>query len=127
MALSERGKSIAEQHKREMRRLKQARIEAARELEETLDATVVGVWGHLSTSGAREYPVYKKNREDSYFVVLGRKEGFESQDAPEYVRRQARRLLLGPRESIGDYETRSINPENTPNKLPIKPIEEFLS
>lgn len=124
--LSEAMLKKIEAFKQERRAMKQSRIEKARVLGEQVDAEVIGVWGHLTNIGAREYAVYKKKDEDFYFVILGRKEEFESYDAPEEIRKRAKRLVMGSRESIKEFEIKSIDPQRRPNGIPLRSIEEFL-
>lgn len=101
--LSPRGKQLEAIIEREQRERQLGYINNARALEEELRGNLVGVWGHLTGAGAREFAVYRKHEIDEYFVVLGQDEEQQS------------------------YITKPIDPEATPNGMSIRSIEEFLS
>jgi len=79
----------------------QAHIMQARKLEPLFDATVVGVWGYQTGSGGREHAVYKRNNEEAYFIVTGRKED--------------------------EFETKPFDPDTPPNQVKMQPVGEYLA
>lgn len=128
---------IAEEIRREHKELNRRRIEKVRELEPKLEAAVVGVWGHMTTIGGREYAVYKENDKEHYFVVMGKSENVVNIASDDERKRAIQELgtdiedkifIWGEeRKEIGGYVIKSIDPENTPNQRPVRSIEEFLN
>lgn len=99
--LTEEEKAIAARTRRSLWEQRKGNIERAKQLEPLLNATVMGVWGHRTGNGAREYAVFKRNDEDTHFVVIGRDEQ-------------------------GNYQTRPINPDNTPNQMKVRTVDEYI-
>lgn len=52
--------------------LKLQRLETAQSLEQRLNAEVVGICGHMTGNGAKEYAVYRDKETGSHFIIYAR-------------------------------------------------------
>ncbi|MEP7167397.1 MAG: hypothetical protein ABI758_05455 [Candidatus Woesebacteria bacterium] len=93
-------------HEMSLRRQEQfaQRLAAAQVLEQKLDSVIIGIWGHLTGNGAREYFVFQENDSKNYFII----------------QRWNEEGVLDGRE-----ERWYINPESTPNRVPVRSIEKY--
>lgn len=95
-----------------MKEREQRIIDGANELGEQLNSTLVGICGHLTGSGAREYGVYKENGTEEYFIVLGHKDD--------------KGTVAQPSLEKGGYFIEVIDPEDVFGRK-MKTIEEWLN
>src|SRR3989344_3196792 len=83
-------------------RSRQKYIERAKQLGKSLDATLVAITGF--PPGIQSDPaVYRSNRDESYFMVAGRRGEVVRDNDPEEIRRSAKRVYSVPLDYIGEY------------------------
>lgn len=99
---TEVGKRMIAEANRQDRAQREARIERARQLGETLDATLVAMTGFPAGIDA-DPAVYRSNRDESYFMVAGKKGEVASSRDPEEVQKKAKRRYSVPLDFIGEY------------------------
>lgn len=96
----EEGRRLATELGQRLFELRRDWIAEAQIFAESQDSTVYGVWGEQRNPGAVDYLVYKRNNQDSYFIVRSR--GKE-----------------------GKIRTQEINLDKTPNGVKVATVEEY--
>jgi len=81
---------------------RESRIERARQLGETLDATLVAMTGFPPGINA-DPAVYRNNQDTSYFMIAGKKGEVASIHDPEEVQKKAKWRVGLPLDFIGEY------------------------
>jgi hypothetical protein len=104
--VSEEAKKRWEETNERIRKSKQMYVERARQLGESLGATLVAITGF--PPGARSDPaVYRSKHDESYFMVAGKKGEVATYNDPEEIRKSAKRLYRVPLDFVqaedGEY------------------------